>query len=701
MKKLIKKTTAILVAATLVLTPIMVSADETTEHLSATRVMTTERADELMELLPIAGMTIAVVDTTNDFTWLHSVGYANAPTQTHVTENTLFNIASTSKLFTAVAIMQLVEAGILDLDEPIVTYLPDFSMLPHPVFGGDYRNITTRMLFTHTSGLHEYGGAGFFSLGYSDRYLMNRLVPNLQQMHMQNAELNRITYSNTNYALLGILVAVLGAPEFENYFDGFVHFVQENIFTPAGMASSSFAVTSENMPYIATPHTDATTPAEAFVSMGATASGGMVTSAYDMAQFMRIMLTGGGNIISQETLQEMIPAQYMGINYPSELHMGLGIMHMHHADGIVTTGHGGNLQHHTEFLLDFENGIGVFISGNSAASAGASSPLANIILRSAVEEKTGTALQPTQINRAGLVTGQLEGSYTVINVGAVELVTCEYGFLHFVGLAPFPITLTPNDDGTFDSLMGNVWFKEANDTVFAMLGAGLFAERIEVTPATPEFERWVGDYYYWVSEDLMIPVTYVGIDALGRSYMMFDGGVYLMERIDDYTFLFPNRMRTFGSIAEFSMYDDWIILRYGALTLVRALAVDIEEPEEPQTVRFVIGNTELTRNDATHHQLEAAPFIDDTFNRTMVHYRDIAEIFGAEVTLTNDEVLLFARTIAANIAVAMTISEPFPHEMGRIMEINGQIFVPITYVAHVLGANIRWDGENQAVYIYR
>lgn len=65
----------------------------------------------------------------------------------------MFQVGSTSKPFTAVAVMQLVEQGIIDLDEPIVTYIPEFSLLTSPVFGGNSDNITTRMLLSNTSGI--------------------------------------------------------------------------------------------------------------------------------------------------------------------------------------------------------------------------------------------------------------------------------------------------------------------------------------------------------------------------------------------------------------------------------------------------------------------------------------------------------------------------------------------------------------------
>ncbi|MCL2170171.1 MAG: beta-lactamase family protein, partial [Defluviitaleaceae bacterium] len=138
-------------------------------------------AAQLMEVLDIAGLAFAFVDVNEGFVWTQSFGYADVASRTPVTEDTIFNIASTAKMFTAVAVMQLVEGGYLDLDTPVVYYLPEFRNLPHPIFGGNSDDITVRMLLTHTSGIHELlGNTGAFEAGGLDRDFMNNLIPLMQ-----------------------------------------------------------------------------------------------------------------------------------------------------------------------------------------------------------------------------------------------------------------------------------------------------------------------------------------------------------------------------------------------------------------------------------------------------------------------------------------------------------------------------------------
>ena len=727
MKKFFKKATAILLAATMALTPLAVSAEETTELFYATTQAATQQTNAFMDNFSIAGMTVAIVDTCSGFTWLQGFGYADVANQEPVTEHTIFSIGSSAKLFTAISVMQLVEAGIIDLDEPIVTYLPEFSILPNPVFGGNYRNITTRMLLTHTSGMHEFQGDGFFSTDGQDRNFMNNLLPQLTSLHMQNIELNRTTYSNTAYTILGILVAHLTGST--NYFEGFVSYTRENIFEPLGMTSSSFEINSDNRPYIALPYLDATTVIDDFVYVGATPTGGMVSNAYDMARFMHAMLSGGAfagdedsRILSAETVEYMVPVQDFGIRFPTNMptgmEMGLGIMHRARASGAITTGHGGNLQHHTEMLLDFDNGIGVFVSTNSMTGAVASSQLAEIIWATAVYEKTGSAVPTNAYFGTPYMPQNLEslaGWYTI--AGELVYLDGELSFVNFPGV-PVPIELTPAGNDSFDSMAGSFWFMEVEGIMFVFLETEMLGERIEVAQATPDFERWVGEYGAAV-DGQVISAMVIGVTEDGFPFAEFSGMMFLMDRVDDYTFLFPGRGRMVGSIGEFSMEDDTAIFRYSGDVLTRLPGDDAEEepadepdlpdedmpeegePEEEEEapgreLRFVIGSTTYTHNSASR-TMESAPFIDPVYNRTMVPLQVIADVFGADIAWDLD-----ARTATIALgAVSLNLSadNSLAGGMGIVHDVDGQIYIPLAYVISAFGLEMRWDGSNQAVYV--
>ena len=112
------------------------------------------RIPELMAEQGIPGLAVALVD--KDLTlWVEGFGHVDRRGSAPVNADTIFSVQSMSKLFTATAVMQAVAAGRLDLDEPITTYLPGFTV--HSAFEEHpERKITLRMLLSHTAGFtHE------------------------------------------------------------------------------------------------------------------------------------------------------------------------------------------------------------------------------------------------------------------------------------------------------------------------------------------------------------------------------------------------------------------------------------------------------------------------------------------------------------------------------------------------------------------
>ncbi len=86
----------------------------------------------------------------NQFIYKHSAGYANKEEKIPVTENTIFDVGSISKMFTAVAVMQLVEKGKITLADPVSKYLPEY---PNKVWAD---KATIKELLSHTSGMGEF-----------------------------------------------------------------------------------------------------------------------------------------------------------------------------------------------------------------------------------------------------------------------------------------------------------------------------------------------------------------------------------------------------------------------------------------------------------------------------------------------------------------------------------------------------------------
>ena len=151
-------------------------------------------------------------------------GYANYFTKSNINTHTHFQLASVSKQFTAVAIMQLHEKGLLNYDDAIYKHIPGF---PYD------SSLTIRSLLTHRSGLSDY--AYNMDKVYDKKIpltnqkvveMMIRLKPHID--YRPNA---KFSYNNTNYMLLAYIVEKLSGMNFREY-------AKKNLFEPAGMSES-------------------------------------------------------------------------------------------------------------------------------------------------------------------------------------------------------------------------------------------------------------------------------------------------------------------------------------------------------------------------------------------------------------------------------------------------------------------------------
>jgi len=124
-----------------------------------------------------------------------------------------------------------------------------------------------------------------------------------------------------------------------------------------------------------------------------------------------------------------------------------------------------------------------------------------------------------------------------------------------------------------------------------------------------------------------------------------------------------------------------------------------QPPRPPvlQTIRLAIGSTVYTIDDVPHES-DVAPFIDPAYDRAMIPLRVVSEALGANV-----DWIPTTRTVWIDMPGAsyqLIIDTPLPGGMGVPILYQDRVFVPVRYVAEILGATPRWDGSNAAVYIY-
>jgi CubicO group peptidase (beta-lactamase class C family) len=171
-----------------------------------------------MNDLGIPGMALGIVE---DGEIAHLQGYGTADsTGREVTPQTPFHVGSVTKSFTALAVMQLVEAGKIDLDAPIQAYLPWFTLADEEAAA----KITVRNLLNHTSGISTYDG----NRGFTSNEDLEARVRGLNNRALSEPVGETFQYSNINYDIAGFIVEKVSGQSYADY-------VAEHIFEPLEM----------------------------------------------------------------------------------------------------------------------------------------------------------------------------------------------------------------------------------------------------------------------------------------------------------------------------------------------------------------------------------------------------------------------------------------------------------------------------------
>lgn len=142
----------------------------------------------------------------------------------NISSNSLYFIGSLTKSFTAIAIMQLVEQGKIELDSPITKYLPWFE-----IKNSEYKDsITIRTLLNQTSGFSTYEGLKNFDNFDSDKMVLENTIKELKDVELKYKPNTTFEYSNINYQILGLLIEkISGVP--------YAKFLEQNIFNKLNM----------------------------------------------------------------------------------------------------------------------------------------------------------------------------------------------------------------------------------------------------------------------------------------------------------------------------------------------------------------------------------------------------------------------------------------------------------------------------------
>ena len=319
----------------------------------------------------IAGATVAVV-AGGKLLFAGGYGYSNVKTRTTVVvDQTLFRPGSISKLFIWTAVMQLVQAGKVNLDRDINSYL-DFRIPPK--FG---RPITMRDLMTHTPGFEDTISQMMPNSAQQLMPLREYLVKHMPQRIFAPGKIT--AYSNYGATLAGYIVQRISGEPFDEY-------VEQHIFQPLGMDHSTFEQPPPpalNAKVSQGYDTESAEKPEGFEYIQVSPAGALSTTALDMARFMIAQLgdgsDGGAPILDAQTLALMhSPQSRMA---PGMNGFDLGF-YQENRNGLTIIGHGGDTRwFHSDLHLLLNKDVGIFMSFNSAGTHGAAESVRVAIFR--------------------------------------------------------------------------------------------------------------------------------------------------------------------------------------------------------------------------------------------------------------------------------------------------------------------------------
>jgi CubicO group peptidase (beta-lactamase class C family) len=324
------------------------------------------KVNAILNRWPAVGLAIGVI-RNGRLESFHGQGLADIASNTPVTKDTVFRIASITKTFTAIAVMQLWEQGLVDLDAPANDYLRAYKLVPAKA---GFRPATARHLLTHTAGIREVlhlpGLLRMRDLG--ETVQLDRPVPPLSEYYggrlRYDAEPGtRFMYTNHGFATLGQIVEDVSGMPLDRYF-------REHIFDPLGMANTDLVRSDRVNAHLATGYELRTHGAEPvtdyeLIPVGA---GGIFSTPRDMARYLVALLGGGanehGSMLKPGTLATMFEPHYQAD--PRLAGMGLAFFRAN-LGGHLALEHDGILPgFDSQIFLAPNDGVGVMAFANGA-----------------------------------------------------------------------------------------------------------------------------------------------------------------------------------------------------------------------------------------------------------------------------------------------------------------------------------------------
>jgi CubicO group peptidase (beta-lactamase class C family) len=326
------------------------------------------RVDNILNRRPAVGLAVGVV-RDGALVSFYAHGLADVASNIPVTQDTVFRIGSITKTFTAIAVLQLCEQGLVDLDAPANDYLRAYRLVPAKA---SFRPATVRHLLTHTAGIGEVlHPTGLLRPLFGETVDAGGPVPSLAEyyhggLRVQAEPGSRFAYTDHGFATLGQLVEDVSGQPLDRY-------LREHVFEPLGMADTSLVRSEPAQARLATGYTlgsggpRAVTDYE-LVTVGAVSA---YSTTNDVARYVAALLGGGanqhGSVLKPVTLAAMFEPHYQ----PDPRIPGMGLAFFRgNAGGHPVVEHQGIVPgFNSQIVLAPSDGVGVLAFTNGARLA--------------------------------------------------------------------------------------------------------------------------------------------------------------------------------------------------------------------------------------------------------------------------------------------------------------------------------------------
>jgi CubicO group peptidase (beta-lactamase class C family) len=378
--------------------------------------------------------------------FVRAYGMANYELDVPNREDTIFPLASITKQFTALAIMQLQEQGKLKVDDPICDYLSDCPLAWKP--------ITIRQLLTHSSGIPNYSSLPEWDEVLSRRdYAPREMVSLFRDLPLRFMPGEKHEYSNSGYHLLGLVIEQASKM-------GWGAYIQKNIFNPLGMTKSSFNNTRGILLGRASGYYSVGTSFINAPIMSPTvhyADSGLYSCVGDMLLWDRALVPG--RLISQASLDAMFAATKSGYGFGWRVGERFGRRELNHSgsgNGFSTYIVRFPAEKLTAIVLSNSDRTSAGKVGNAMAAIAFGEP--NVLPTAQLREILWDRIVQSGVSSAIDLYGELKRSQAKLDFGDETMVGLGYDLIEASryedakAIFRFNLTLLPKSAYSYDGL---------------------------------------------------------------------------------------------------------------------------------------------------------------------------------------------------------------------------------------------------------